>query len=122
MLFFLGIPIILVYSAFEAIPRMHSWNAAPHICGLAFYVLWLTTIPVFILRVFIQQDFREHLLRRLAGVREQDEREMLIVGKACRSSFLLMLDLGAQGRTERVGFEPAVRISNVLTKQAVIID
>lgn len=56
-------------------------------------LLWLVSLVVFLLKLLISENYRSDCFVRLAGIKERDERDELIVGKAAKSSFLLTLSV-----------------------------
>ena len=65
-------------------------NALSTVTGI-FFLLWLLSLLVFLFRIAFFATYREACFKTLAGLKERDEREEMIVGQAARSSFLLML-------------------------------
>lgn len=56
-------------------------------------MIWFATFILFMIGMVIIPDVREKSLRRLANLRERDEREEYITGKAARSSYVATLSL-----------------------------
>lgn len=54
---------------------------------------WVLCLAYCVGALVFYQEFRESLLSRLAGFREQDERERLVTAHAARNTFLLTLAL-----------------------------
>lgn len=54
---------------------------------------WLATLLYFFVMLVVSPALRDAVLTRLAGIRERDEREELIVGQAARASWLSTLAL-----------------------------
>lgn len=54
---------------------------------------WILSLAYFFLALVFYGDFRESLMSRIAGFKENDEREELATAKAARHTFLLMLAL-----------------------------
>ncbi len=69
----------LVHFLWEAL----SWNL----------IVWFATLLLFLVTMSIFPAVREGTLIRLANIRERDEREQLITGKAARAAFLSTLSL-----------------------------
>lgn len=65
-------------------------NALSTLTGIIF-LLWLLSLLVFLFRISFFASYREACFKTLAGLKERDEREEMIVGQAARASFLLML-------------------------------
>ena len=53
--------------------------------------VWMLSLAYCVLALLFYEAFRESLLSRLAGFREQDERERLVTARAARATFLLTL-------------------------------
>ncbi|HAH07687.1 MAG TPA: hypothetical protein DCM05_14385 [Elusimicrobia bacterium] len=54
---------------------------------------WVLSLAYCVAALLFYKEFRESLLSRLAGFREQDERERLVTAHAARNTFLLTLAL-----------------------------
>ena len=54
---------------------------------------WLAVLLYFFVLLVVSTDLRDAILARLAGLKERDEREELIVGQAARASWLSTLAL-----------------------------
>ncbi len=86
----LGIPPV-IFSLFSWFPRWHELGPILGVVILISYFIWLSSFSIFISRLVFSPTLREQLLTRLAGLKERDEREEFIVGRAARSSFLLSM-------------------------------
>lgn len=60
-----------------------SWNL----------MLWFAVLTFFLVLIVVVPKAREHTLRRLANVKERDEREEFITGKAARVTYIATLSL-----------------------------
>lgn len=57
------------------------------------FIFWILSLLVFLTRILWSAEYRGSCFTNLAGIRERDEREELIVGRAAKSSFLFMLSV-----------------------------
>lgn len=55
---------------------------------------FIITLGYIVLNLFLNTRFREQLLQKILGIREADEREALLAGKASKSSFLFSICAG----------------------------
>ncbi len=69
----------LVYALWEIL----SWHL----------IIWFIAFIYILVASLVLPGFRDELLAKLAGIKERDERESLIVGKAGKSAFLSTLAL-----------------------------
>jgi hypothetical protein len=67
----------------EALWQIMSWNL----------MLWFVVLIVFLGLLVIFPSAREKTLKRLANLKERDEREQYITGKASRSAYIATLSL-----------------------------
>src|SRR5688572_13049051 len=63
--------------------EIFSWNL----------MLWFVLLFVFLLSLIFYPAARESTLKRLANIKERDERESLITGRAARKTYLSTLSL-----------------------------
>lgn len=56
-------------------------------------VLWFACLILFLITLLVIPSVREKTLRRLANIRERDEREEYITGKASRAAYISTLSL-----------------------------
>lgn len=95
--FFYGLPLVVVAAIFA------SWHATSglgtdqgvlgfmnDIAGLVF-ALWMVMALYLSIRLMISESFRDRLLTRLTFVRERDEREAMLTGRATRTTFMTSL-------------------------------
>jgi hypothetical protein len=66
-------------------------SVAAHAVVTGILIAWILSGLVLFGLMTFSAGMREQLLVRLARIRERDEREEMIVGRAARASFLLML-------------------------------
>jgi hypothetical protein len=57
------------------------------------FLVWILCTLYFLFSIIINKKLRENIFTRLAGIKERDEREEVVVGRAMKSSFLFMLGL-----------------------------
>lgn len=55
------------------------------------YAAWMTLCIVFSIRLMVSGPFRDQLLSRVTFVQERDEREVMLTGKATKTTFLTTL-------------------------------
>jgi hypothetical protein len=96
--FFYGLPLLVVAAVFA------YWHAAGGyrdqgvlgfmngIAGLIFS-LWMAIALYLSLRLLISESFRNQVLTRLTFVRERDERESMLTGRATRTTFMTSIAL-----------------------------
>lgn len=97
--FVIALPIIvIVWLIWPGIEKTETANGSAFfewgnaITGLMMG-LWMLSAFYMALSLVISKNFREQLLKRIAGIKERDEREELIVAKSSRSAFLFSLGL-----------------------------
>lgn len=56
-------------------------------------ILWFAVLILFLVSLVAIPSIREKTLKRLANIKERDEREQYITGKAARSTYISMLSL-----------------------------
>jgi hypothetical protein len=83
-IFLLGIPVII----FMAV--INNFCKQNFICGFLFAVWMLLSIYLSI-RLIISESFRNTVLVKLTFIKERDEREVLLTGKAIKTTFLTSL-------------------------------
>jgi len=57
------------------------------------FSIWILCILYVGTALVVSRSFREQLLKKITGIKERDEREEFIVGKAARNAFLFNLGL-----------------------------
>lgn len=60
-----------------------SWNM----------MLWVASLIVYVVMLVLFSDVREKTLKRIANIKERDELEQMVTGKAARSTYLSTLSL-----------------------------
>ena len=91
---FAAVPVFLVLLFDGQLWPSFLPNAKPDPIGFVVAAIVMTLIAslfVFVVRLVLDESYREACLCGLAGVRERDEREADIVGRAARATFLLSL-------------------------------
>ena len=61
--------------------------------AFAQFVLWILISWLFSITMFFSRNNREIFLKKLSGIKERDEREIQIVGKALRTSYLTTMTI-----------------------------
>ena len=92
-----GLPAIIVFAAFSYAYSLGVVNHANiylkllnSFSGLVF-ALWMTLSLYLSVRLMVSGPFRDQVISRLTFIRDRDEREALLTGKATRTSFLTSL-------------------------------
>src|SRR5665213_771778 len=100
LMFLIGLPIATVaaiidgfidYTSATTHADFRTSNLAACI-GLIF-ALWMTNAVYVSVKLIFSKTFRTAALTRLTFLRERDEREVLLTGRATRNSFLLTLSI-----------------------------
>lgn len=95
--FLYGLPMIAMFGVFS-----YSYNTGiiDHATGVAkffnnlaglVYASWMTLSIVLSIRLMVSETFRDQVLSRFTFIRERDEREVMLTGKATRTTFLTTL-------------------------------
>jgi hypothetical protein len=83
----LGWSLLLINSNIQGfvkfIHEVLSWN----------FIIWFATLFIFLIMLVVFPVARENTLKRLANLKERDEREQYITGKAARASYIATLSL-----------------------------
>ena len=92
--FLYGLPAVIVFAAFSYFYRSgvvnHAnvyFNLLNGFAGLVL-ALWMTLSLYLSVRLMVSGPFRDQVLARLTFIRERDEREAILTGKATRTTFL----------------------------------
>jgi hypothetical protein len=95
--FLYGLPAFIVFAAFSYCYSLGVVNHANvylnllnSFAGLVF-ALWMTLSLYLSVRLMVSEPFRDQVLARLTFIRERDEREVILTGKATRTTFLTSL-------------------------------
>ena len=95
--FLYGLPAVIVFAAFSYSYSLGVINHANvylnflnSFAGLVF-ALWMTLSLYLSVRLMVSEPFRDQVLARLTFIRERDEREAILTGKATRTTFLTSL-------------------------------
>jgi hypothetical protein len=95
--FLFGLPAVAVLATFS---YFYSSGVVKHfnvyisllnsLSGLLI-AIWMTLSLYLSLRLIVAESFRDHVLARITFIRERDEREVTLAGKATRTTFLTTL-------------------------------
>ena len=96
-LFLYGLPVFIVFAAFAYVYSLGVVNHANvylnvlnGFAGLVF-ALWMALALYLSVRLMVSGPFRDQVLAKLTFMRERDEREAILTGKAARTTFLTSL-------------------------------
>jgi hypothetical protein len=84
-IFLCGLPVVAVLALFNS-----SFGFINGFTGLVIAV-WMALAIILSLRLIISPSFREQALVKVTFIRERDEREALMTGRAARATFLTSL-------------------------------
>ena len=95
--FLYGIPAVIVFAAYSYFYSLGAVNHANvnlnllnSFAGLVF-ALWMSLSLYLSVRLMVSGPFRDQVLAKLTFIRERDERESILTGKATRTTFLTSL-------------------------------
>lgn len=95
--FLYGLPVVIVFAAFSYFYSLGVVNHANvylnllnSFAGLVF-AFWMTLSLYLSVRLMVSGPFRDQVLAKLTFIRERDEREAILTGKATRTTFLTSL-------------------------------
>lgn len=95
--FLYGLPAVIVFAAFSYFYNLEVVNHANvyfnllnSFAGLVF-ALWMSLSLYLSIRLIVSVPFRDQVLAKLTFIRERDEREAILTGKATRTTFLTSL-------------------------------
>ena len=97
-IFLYGIPLFAAFAAFAygyskgIVSHTGYFNFLNQCAGLII-ASWMTLALYLSLRLFISGAFRDHVITRLTFMRERDEREAALTGRATKTTFLTTLAL-----------------------------
>ena len=96
-LFLYGLPAFIAFAAFSyaySLGVLNHANAYLNLlnsfAGLVF-ALWMTLALYLSARLMVSGPFRDQVLAKITFIRERDEREAMLTGKATRTTFLTSL-------------------------------
>lgn len=96
----MGLPLVIACMLWETFsPSIENGNGYSQTAkwiwtGLSFNImLWFTLLILFLVVLVFVQPVREKTLRRLANMKDRDEREQYITGKASRAAYISTLSL-----------------------------
>lgn len=95
--FLYGLPALAVFGVFSwlfvtgAVDRGAVYvKVLNNLSGLV-YAAWIVLAVYLSVRLMLSEPFREHALSRITFLRERDEREVLLTGRATKATFLTTL-------------------------------
>jgi hypothetical protein len=95
--FLYGLPAVVVFAAFAYLFSSGVVNNANvylrllnSFAGLVI-AIWMTLSLYLGIRLIVSVPFRDHVIARLTFIRERDEREVILTGKATRTTFMTTL-------------------------------
>jgi hypothetical protein len=95
--FLYGLPAVVVFAAFSYCYSLGVVNHADvylrllnSLAGLVI-ALWMTLSLYLSVRLMVSVPFRDQVIAKLTFIRERDEREAILTGKAARTTFLTSL-------------------------------
>lgn len=95
--FLYGLPALAVFGVFGwlyvtgAVDRGTAYvKVLNNLSGLVF-ATWIVLAVYLSVRLMLSEPFREHALSRITFLRERDEREVLLTGRATKATFLTTL-------------------------------
>lgn len=95
-LFLYGVPVLIGYAGFaysydpDTSTQAEYIKALYNLGGIVFGV-WMTLSIYLSIRLMISELFREKVLAKLTFIKERDEREILLTGKAAKTTMLTSL-------------------------------
>jgi len=72
------------------IEYIHDWLQSVLLCN---FLAWVISLLLLTLIMVISPSAREQTLRGIAGIKDRDEREQIVTGKAARFSYVATLSL-----------------------------
>ena len=95
--FLYGFPVVVVFAVYAYCYKEgfinHDHVFLGFLNGLAGLVLgvWIFLSLYLSVRLMVSEPFRDHVIARLTFIRERDEREALLTGRATRTAFMTSL-------------------------------
>jgi len=95
--FLYGLPVVIVLAVLSYVYSLGVVNNANAYFNLLnsfagfVFALWMTLSLYLSFRLIISGPFRDQVMARLTFIRERDEREAILTGKAARTTFLTSL-------------------------------
>ncbi|MFA5182758.1 MAG: hypothetical protein WC405_15680 [Syntrophales bacterium] len=95
--FLCGLPVVAVLAIFA---YLYSTGAVNHDTGYArfmnsftglVFAVWMTFAIYLSVRLMVSGPFREQVIAKITFMRERDEREVILTGKAMKATFLTSL-------------------------------
>jgi len=75
------------------IDRSAAWAGFANASAGFVFALWMVSALYLSVRLILSAPFRDHVIARITFVRERDERETQLTGKATRTTFLMTMAL-----------------------------
>ncbi len=98
--FLYGLPAVICLAVYSAIYEKASLQAAGNVTANFLHELtglvlgtWMLLTVYLAVRLLISETFRDEILARITFMKERDEREALLTGKATKTTFLMTLAL-----------------------------
>jgi len=95
--FLYGLPAVIVFAPFAYFYSLGVYNHANVYLNLLnslagfIFALWMTLSLYLSVRLMASGPFRDQVMGRLTFIRERDEREAILTGKATRTTFMTSL-------------------------------
>jgi hypothetical protein len=91
--FLYGLPVVVLGAVLYACCASRISGSAHFLNGVAglVFAVWMLLSVYLTVRLMISGSFRDHTLTKLTLIRERDEREAMLTGKAVRITFLTSL-------------------------------
>jgi hypothetical protein len=95
--FLYGLPAVIVFAVFSYFYSLGILNHAASSLKLLYnfsglvLAIWMTFAIYLSIRLIVSGAFRDKVLAKLTFIRERDEREVVLTGKAARTTFLTSL-------------------------------
>ena len=94
--FLYGLPAVIVFAVFSYYNQgtlHHNAGYLKYLNGLTglVFAFWMTLSIYLSVRLMISSSFREKVLAKLTFIRERDEREVILTGRATKATFLTSL-------------------------------
>ena len=96
----IGLPFVIALMAWDTIHPQKEFLKNPTLLTRALWelfswnlMIWFAILILFLIILVVSPSTREKTLRRLANLRERDEREEYITGKSSRAAYIATLSL-----------------------------
>jgi hypothetical protein len=71
--------------------EVHDLHGGLGVVLLFCFLTWVLALFIFAIMLVVSKSIREQTLRRIANVKERDEREQIVTGKAARTTYISTL-------------------------------